>query len=337
MWAWTGSRPTKKMAEVVPIRSIQDPPPLSNMAWFSFRPYISVAQRRQMAAKTAKKMAKQGQHLFPVQPSGRAVAKSFWGLAWCKNLEAYSDYANRLPRGRTYLRNGSVIDLQVGPGLVTALVQGSSLYKIRIQIEPLLAHHWKSFRSECTGQISSLLDLLQGKLSKGVLEAITRPVGGLFPSIKQIKLSCSCPDSASLCKHLAAVIYGIGTRLDEKPELFFTLRAVDMKELVSAAASTATSSASSTAGNTALDGEDLGALFGIELETAAASTSEEKIPSKSPPKGRGKTSVEPRLPAVKRRTASDVSAKKSATAVARKQRKPSISRKKKPTPPRSRD
>lgn len=254
------------------------------MSWYSFRPYVSVAQRRQKAAQTAKKMAKQGQPLSPVQPVGRAIAKSFWGLAWCDNLEAYSDYANRLPRGRTYLRNGSVIDLQIAPGLITGLVQGSDLYKIRIQIESLPAARWKSFCSGCAGQVSSLLDLLQGRLSKGVLEAITRPVEGLFPSPKQIKLSCSCPDSASLCKHLAAAIYGVGTRLDEKPDLFFTLRAVDMKDLITAATATATQTDTAATGDGSLQGEDLSALFGIELETPTA-----KVPSQAtPPKAAAK-------------------------------------------------
>ena len=240
------------------------------MSWYSFRPYVSVAERRKQAAQTAKKMAKQGQTLSPVQPAGRAVAKSFWGLAWCKNLESYSDFANRLPRGRTYLRNGSVIDLQIAPGLVTALVQGSSLYKIRIQIDSLPAERWNTFCSACAGQISSVLDLLQGRLSKSVLEAMTRPVEGLFPSTRQIKRSCSCPDSASLCKHLAAVIYGIGTRLDEKPDLFFTLRSVDMNELISAATVTATAPDSSVSSDDSLEGEDLSALFGVEIANAVS-------------------------------------------------------------------
>lgn len=257
------------------------------MSWFAYRPYVSVAKRRQQAALTAKKLGKKGQVLTPVRPEGRAIAKSFWGLAWCKNLESYSDYANRLPRGRTYLRNGSVIDLQIAPGLITGLVQGSSLYKIRIQIESLPAARWKSFCADCAGQVTSLLDLLQGRLSKGILEAIARPGEGLFPSTKQIKLSCSCPDSADLCKHLAAVIYGVGTRLDAKPDLFFTLRAVDMKDLISAATASATQPTAVLGGEHALQGEDLSALFGVEVETSAANVAQLTPEPRSPrnPKG----------------------------------------------------
>ncbi len=255
------------------------------MSWYQFRPYVSVAKRRQQAAVTAKKMAKQGQALSPVQPEGRAIAKSFWGQAWCTNLESYSDYSNRLPRGRTYLRNGSVIDLQIAPALITGLVQGSSLYKIRIQIESLPGSRWKSFCTDCAGKVTSLLDLLQGRLSKGVLEAITRPIEGLFPTSKQIKLSCSCPDSASLCKHLAAVLYGVGTRLDEKPELFFTLRSVDMKDLVTAATASATQSSATHGGDRSLDGEDLSALFGVDVELPAVDAplrkSDPELPKKT--------------------------------------------------------
>lgn len=253
------------------------------MSWYQFRPYVSVAKRRQQAAATAKKMAKQGQALSPVQPEGRAIAKSFWGQAWCTNLESYSDFSNRLPRGRTYLRNGSVIDLQIAPALITGLVQGSSLYKIRIQIESLPGSRWKSFCADCAGKVTSLLDLLQGRLSQGVLEAITRPVEGLFPTSKQIKLSCSCPDSAGLCKHLAAVLYGVGTRLDEKPELFFTLRSVDMKDLISAATASATQSSATQGGDRSLDGEDLSALFGVDVESSGVDAPQRKS-DPDPPK-----------------------------------------------------
>jgi uncharacterized Zn finger protein len=60
------------------------------------------------------------------------VARTFWGEAWCENLERYSDFANRLPRGRTYVRNGSVVDLRIAPGAVTALVSGSDLYEVEM-------------------------------------------------------------------------------------------------------------------------------------------------------------------------------------------------------------
>lgn len=236
------------------------------MFWHSYKPYIPVAARRAQAAKQAAKLAKTGQKLDPVRIEGRKIAHTFWGKAWCDNLESYSDYENRLPRGRTYARNGSVIDLQIASGKVTALVQGSSLYHLTVTIAPLPPARWKSFLQASTGHVTNLLDLLQGKLPEDLLAAITDKGNGLFPSPQEIKLDCNCPDWADMCKHVAAVLYGVGARLDARPELFFTLRGVDMKDLVTAAGETAATPLGET--SAALHGEDLSALFGIEIENA---------------------------------------------------------------------
>ena len=184
------------------------------MSWsFGWRPYVPVAQRRARAAREMAKLAKKnGQTASPVLLDGRKIASTFWGKAWCDNLEAYSDYANRLPRGRTYVRNGSVVDLQISRGKVTARVSGSSLYRIEIKIKPLAASLWKSIQTECAGKIDSLMELLQGKLSSSVMQIVTRPEHGLFPTPKEIELDCSCPDWADLCKHVAASLYGVGAR-----------------------------------------------------------------------------------------------------------------------------
>ena len=248
-----------------------------------FAPYVPVAVRRREAKEMADKMAKKGQVLEPVIIHGTKIATTFWGKEWCDNLEAYSDYSNRLPRGRTYARNRSVIDLKIKSGVISALVQGSSLYKVEITIAPLAAAPWKDFKKRCAGQISSLLDLLQGRLDKGVLTEITRRPGGLFPAPREMKFSCSCPDGASMCKHVAATLYGVGARLDHNPELFFTLRSADMQELI-----TASSNASLTAAPTddALAPDDLSAIFGIEIDTTAAAS-----PKKTKPKI--KANVEP--------------------------------------------
>lgn len=207
------------------------------MSWnYGWRPYVPVAQRRARAARELTKLAKKnGQGASPVQLTGRKIASTFWGKAWCDNLERYSDYANRLPRGRTYIRNGSVVDLQISRGVVCARVSGSSLYKIEIQIKPLAAGLWESIQAECAGKIDSLIELLQGKLSAAVMGIVTRPERGLFPSPKEIKMECSCPDWADLCKHLAATLYGVGARLDHNPELLFLLRGVDPSNLISRA------------------------------------------------------------------------------------------------------
>ena len=254
------------------------------MSWYNFRPYVSVAERRRQAAKAAKKMSKSGRSLAPVELQGRAIASTFWGKAWCANLEAYSDYENRLPRGRTYVRNGSVIDLQIAAGKVTALVQGSELYKIAVAIRPLAPARWKQFKATAAGKVTNLLDLLQGRLGKDLLADLTAKDSGLFPAPKEIELDCSCPDWADMCKHVAAVLYGVGARLDTKPELFFTLRGVDMQELITAASATAAAPvADSKAADAALAGADLSEIFGVDIESAAVAPTAPTAPLSAKP------------------------------------------------------
>jgi uncharacterized Zn finger protein len=239
------------------------------MSWWSFRPYVSVAQRRANALSEVKKLAKNGHKTSPIDIAGRIIASTFWGKAWCDNLESYSDYSNRLPRGRTYVRNGSVVDLQIEPGKVTSLVSGSDLYRITIKIKPLASGCWKNVKSQCGGQISSLVELLQGKLSKGVMEIVTRRDGGMFPSPAEIEMSCSCPDWAGMCKHVAATLYGIGNRLDHQPELLFVLRQVDHLELIAQAGTPIAKS--TVAKRKTIAANRLADVFGIELENSAVS------------------------------------------------------------------
>ncbi len=236
------------------------------MSWGFYKPYVPRAARLAKASKSAAKLQKIGQKLDPVVIEGRSIAKTFWGKAWCENLEAYSDYENRLPRGRSYARNGSVIDLKIETGSVAALVQGSSLYKVSVTINPLASGRWKTFVDAATGQVTNLLDLLQGRLSKELLEFLTSKQTGLFPSPKEIRLSCSCPDWADMCKHVAAVLYGVGARLDSKPELFFTLRGVDMQDLLAAAGRSAVLPVGAP---TEIEDGDLSSIFGVEIETVA--------------------------------------------------------------------
>ena len=224
-----------------------------------------------------------------VVPKGLKFAKTFWGHGWCRHLESFSDYSNRLPRGRSYLRQGNVYNLDIEPGRITAQVTGSSLYDVSITIQPLTTNAWSEFKSNCAGEVSSLLDLLSGKLGDGVLRAITDKEHGLFPTPREIRLNCSCPDYADLCKHAAAVLYGVGVQLDSKPDLFFVLRSVDPSELItSAAQATLADTAQSDA---ALAGEDLSALFGIEMsESPAVETPKSKPKRVSAPK---KSKAEP--------------------------------------------
>jgi uncharacterized Zn finger protein len=244
------------------------------MSWYyGWRPYVPVAQRRAQAAREIAKLArKSGRAASPVVLDGRKIAATFWGKGWCDNLEAYSDYANRLPRGRTYVRNGSVVDLQINKGKVSALVSGSELYQIEIKIKPLSPGLWKSIQTECAGKIDSLIELLQGKLSSAVMQIVTRPEKGLFPTPKEIDLDCSCPDWADLCKHVAASLYGVGAKLDQNPALLFLLRGVDPADLISkASAAEAVRQTPGQAGAApAMSETEVADVFGIELAPAAA-------------------------------------------------------------------
>src|SRR5437899_8761624 len=168
--------------------------------WFEYRPYVPVAQRRAQAQREVAKRQTKGQKVTPVVIEGRTIARTFWGKAWCDNLEAYSDFANRSPRGRTYVRNGSVVDLQIAQGKVMARVAGSELYKIEIKIKPLAPKLWKSIQTECAGKIDSLMELLQGRLSAGVMEIVTRPERGLFRTPRGLQHDCSGPHCADLAK-----------------------------------------------------------------------------------------------------------------------------------------
>src|SRR5947209_6482511 len=211
------------------------------------------------------KLKKKGHPVSPVVVEGRAIVKTFWGKAWCQNLERYSDFENRLPRGRTYVRNGSVIDLQIAAGEIKALVSGSEIYKVHVKVAPVAKARWQSICKDCAGAIDSLIELLQGRLSKGVMERVCRQKAGLFPSPDEIRLSCSCPDSADMCKHIAAVLYGIGARLDQQPELIFRLHNVDEKELIAGGGTALGKARKAPAAGKVLDGEDLSALFGLDI------------------------------------------------------------------------
>src|SRR5260370_9430326 len=184
---------------------------------WGWRPYVSAAERRLQALREMERRIKKGHVVSLVTVEGRTIVKTFWGKSWCDNLERYSDFANRLPRGRTYVRNGSVIDLQISPGEIKALVSGSEIYEVAVKVAPVKKARWRSMCKDCAGAIDSLIELLQAPLSTSVMERICLPNSGLFPSPKEIKLSCSCPDRAQMCKHVAAGPHPLGARLDPQP------------------------------------------------------------------------------------------------------------------------
>jgi len=258
------------------------------MSWhYGFRPYVPVAQRRREAQRELEKMRKKGLDVLPIVIDGRVIAKTFWGKAWCENLESYSDFVNRLPRGRTYVRNGSVVHLEIQPGRISARVSGSALYSVEITISSLPEPHWKCVKSQCAGQIGSLVELLQGRLSRSVMDVVTQRGGGLFPKPAEIKMTCSCPDWAGMCKHVAAVMYGVGARLDDKPELLFLLRKVDHLELIAGAVDSAPiAGAGKSRGKKTIAARDLADVFGIEMAEPETPTEASPTIAKTPAKSR---------------------------------------------------
>jgi len=268
---------------------------------YGYAPYVPVAQRRAQAARELAKLLKRGEKATPIQISGRTIATTFWGKAWCTNLEGYSDFSNRLPRGRRYACNGSIVHLEVTAGKIKAFVSGSELYEIEIRIAALAKSDWLSVKKNCAGQIGSLVELLQGKLSTEVMQRVSDRQSGLFPRPKDIQLKCSCPDYAGMCKHLAAVMYGVGHRLDSAPELLFLLRGVDHLELIEQAIPAAPKK--SRRATPAIATEDLGSIFGIEI--SAADTSEQAAAPRRRRASQGQAPATPpavKKPAARRRT-----------------------------------
>jgi hypothetical protein len=267
-------------------------------------PSVSVDQKRELGRKAAAKLAKkEGREACPVQASGRDLAKTFWGKKWCENLARYSSLANRLPRGATYVRNGSVADLVIESGRVRAIVGGSAAYTIQINIRTLDSRTWKSIQQDCACGIETLLELWQGRLSTQVMTRLTQTRGGLFPEPGEISMSCSCPDSTVVCKHVAAVFYGVAVRLDQQPELLFRLRNVDHMELISKAGTAAALDEALGASSPAELAEgDLGDIFGIELELGDAGT----VKKASGERVRKKAGKKTTTPAVRKTADKDV-------------------------------
>ena len=273
------------------------------MSWYhEYKPYVSVAQKRAKAAKEMQKLAKNGLKITPVNIAGRKITTTFWGDAWCTNLEGYSDFVNRLPRGRTYVRNGSVVHMSIEEGLILAYVSGSELYKVKIKIKPLAKDQWERLKRESAGKMGTLIELLQGKLSKSMMEMVTDRKNGLFPKPSEIEMKCSCPDYAGMCKHVAAVMYGIGNRLDSSPEILFELRGVDHLELIEQAIPAAP--IGTRTGTPAISNDDLSDIFGIELsdetpasrspaKTSAKSGVKQALTPKAPVKGPAKVAAKP--------------------------------------------
>ena len=236
--------------------------------------YVTVAEKRKLAEASLKKLKKKNPDISPVVIEGRTIAKTWWGKSWNKNLESYADYSNRIARGRSYVKNGSVLDLKITEGTINALVQGSGSkpYKVDISIKALPENIWEDIINQCLGKIESIEELIEGKFPKALADLFTAKGKGLFPAPDEINLSCSCPDYAVMCKHVAAVLYGVSSRLDDKSELFFVLRKVNINNLISEAINKKTQTLlekSKAKGRRVIEDTDMFDMFGIDMEFQA--------------------------------------------------------------------
>ena len=267
------------------------------MAYWRFPRYISVAEKRAKAARKLKQLRKKNPAIQPIVLEGRAIAKTWWGKSWNLNLERYADYSNRIGRGRSYVRHGAVLDLQISAGQVKSLVQGSRTkpYTVTIKIKGITKGIWQNMKAACAGKLDSLPELLSGKFPKTLEEVFTAQGRGLFPSPPEISFDCSCPDWAYMCKHVAATLYGIGTRLDDNAGLFFKLRKVKIDDLIQQTLKDQTYKLLDKAakmGTGKIAESELSGMFGIDMEEtmdldlpettkkAPAKTSVKKSPAK---------------------------------------------------------
>jgi uncharacterized Zn finger protein len=239
--------------------------------WWDFPRYVPVGEKKEKATRKLKALQKKNPNIKPVMIQGSAIAKTWWGKSWNQNLERYADYGNRIGRGRSYVRNGAVLDLQIGAGEVNSLVQGtaSKPYSVTVKIKSIEKGTWKTIKAACQGKFDSLPELLEGKFPKSLGEILFAKGQGLFPSPKEIEFSCSCPDWAHMCKHVAATLYGIGARLDEDPLLFFKLRKADVHDLISEAVEDKARDLLQKAGRKSsrvIEETDLTKIFDIEME-----------------------------------------------------------------------
>jgi uncharacterized Zn finger protein len=302
--------------------------------YYGFPRYVSVGEKRAKAQRKLKQLQKKNPGIRPIVIDGNKLAHTWWGKAWNKNLECYADYSNRIGRGRSYVRHGAVLDLKIEPGKVKALVQGarSNPYKVEIEIKSISKASWKKLKQDSAGELASLQELLDGRFPKALNEIFTAKGKGLFPSPKEIDFSCSCPDWAYMCKHVAATLYGIGTRLDEDPGLFFVLRKAKVEDLISEAVQEKSKKLLKQARHKTarvIEDADLADVFGIELEEAAA-TEKPKRPIKKKKRKvvASKAKHKVRAKAVKKKVAKKKVKKKIAKKKVKKPAKKTVSKKK---------
>lgn len=247
------------------------------MGWGSnggFGPYISKAEKIERAEKVKiKLMKKKGVILEPIALESQVIARTWWGKSWNNNLERYADFQYRLGRGRSYVRCGSVIDLKIIANEINALVMGSdsSPYTIKVKIDKLDNKSQSSLMEKSRTSLDSMHSLLAGEFPMDLKDEFFKQGTGIFPTPKELHFNCSCPDVAKMCKHVAAAMYGVSARLDQKPELFFLLRGVNIDDFVNTLIEKErekilTRAKTKSSRSIVADTDEISELFGIDVD-----------------------------------------------------------------------
>ena len=192
--------------------------------------YTTVASLKARAARATKTL-KDAEPVIP-HPHTRKMCLTWWGQEWCNNLESYADYRSRLERGRRYVRSNTVVDLKIFANQVKAKVQGTDLYEVTVDFAKPKPADIEKIKKLTGNRIANVEMLLKGNFPDELKELFTQNKPGLFPTPEEIKFDCDCLDWADMCKHVAAVMYGIGIRIDADPLQFFKLRGIDIDEFL---------------------------------------------------------------------------------------------------------
>lgn len=218
---------------------------------------LRAADLTRLAVERSAQLTAEGTELHPVGASSRKLAEHFWGSAWMRHLALCEAGGLCLSPGRTLLRHGCVLDLEIAPCSIRALVSAQELYEVALTLEPLDEEKRLALRTACAGNVGSLVALLEGQANDDLLHTLCDPENGLLPAPEDWHMSCTCPDWAEPCPHAAAAIYAAGVLIDRDPSLLFVLRALDPSALIAPPAVDT---------DAFLDPADLGQTFGIDIE-----------------------------------------------------------------------
>lgn len=163
-----------------------------------------------------------------------AIAQTWWSERFIAVLEGLG-MGNRLQRGRSYARTGQVISMDVDPGSVTAVVQGSRPrpYRVRIGIAAFGKSEWAQVEQALAGNAWYTAKLLSGEMPDDIEDVFAGLGLSLFPATaREVSLDCSCPDAAVPCKHLAATFYLLAESFDDDPFTILAWRGRERADLL---------------------------------------------------------------------------------------------------------